>query len=108
MGISVKVIAGGFVCVDHFSGGGNEVPDLTARKEAISVVVDKAVPLDAVMGLALVCLVGFLLVLVHGCTCVMVEAGKLLQFIPHNHQVFMRWAWLWLGSDSVPDLQPPP
>lgn len=76
MNVPVKIILCCLVCIDYFPRCSDKVPYLSASEKAVSVIVYESVPLDAVVGLVLRFLVGFLLMPVHGCACLRKEVGQ--------------------------------
>lgn len=84
MNVPVKIILCCLVCIDYFPRCGDKVSHLSASEKAVSVIVDEAVPLDAVVCLVLRFLVGFLLMPVHGCTSLRKEVGQCFQLCHHE------------------------
>lgn len=76
MSVPVEIILCCLVRVGHLTCRSDKVPYLSASEKAVSVIVYESVPLDAVVGLVLRFLVGFLLMPVHGCTCLRKEVGQ--------------------------------
>ena len=74
--VPVEIILCCLVRVGHLTCRSDKVPYLSASEKAVSVIVYESVPLDAVVGLVLRFLVGFLLMPVHGCACLRKEVGQ--------------------------------